>query len=233
MDFPMTITMMDCGATGMIENIFTNNIAPSGGSTSFSSLDSPSTTTSKSRNNTHKEHRRWRKTTPLPPDLKRSDVWVQVEVGRELKIDENLLDLAQQVQQETQDILGRTYMAKKQTARFLLKVFVVNVSDGGCTGTMAAASSNSGKKSTTWLGEAVVGLTWRIFSNAPIAMEPIMVDGGLVVLKQSLEVLDFFDIVNNHGNKCVLETLAPDCAYGIISRLGMATTQFYQPKSSE
>jgi hypothetical protein len=156
-----------------------------------------------------------------------------VEVGSELKIDRTLLVLALQVQQETQEILGRTYTAKKQTARYVLKVFVVSVSDGGLTGTMTAASMSSGKNSTTWLGEAVVGLGWRIFSNAPIAMEPTMVDGGLVIFKQALEVLDFFDIVNNRGDKIVLETLAPDCAYDIIARLGTATTQFYQPKSSE
>jgi hypothetical protein len=91
--------LLHCGA--YYQNVVLVRVPSSG--TSVSHVDSPSTATAstKSSNRTQKEHRRWRKKTALPTGLKRSDVWVKVEVGSELKMDQTLSGLAQKVQQET------------------------------------------------------------------------------------------------------------------------------------
>jgi hypothetical protein len=161
----------------------------------------------------------------LPHDLKRSDIYVQVDMSSGFKIMEDpSLDLGQQMRGVVEEIMYTTYTGSQETARFVLKVNVTMISDGGVVGTMMVSSQDF-----TWLGEAVVGLAWALFPNLPISVQDApKYEGGLVVTKQPLEVIDFLDFVENHGALCVVENLTPHCAHGVISQIGIGATKYYK-----
>jgi hypothetical protein len=171
----------------------------------------------------NKENRRWRNRIPLPEGLQRNEIYAHVEVVcSERKFDNSLLNLAENVRDVAQEILGRTYTSSQHSARFHLKVFVTTISDGGMLGTITAS-----EKKFTWLGEAVVALAWRLYSK-----ETKMYDGGMVTFKQQLGYDEFFHLIDNLGVTLVTEILAPECSYEIVSRVGVASTKCYEQSLS-
>ena len=200
--------------------------------TTTPALSSPNSTRSKGSQNNDKiqrEYRQWKERIPIPAGVSRSDISAHVSISSELQIEDSLLELANEVRDISQEILGRSYNAPKHSAKYHLRVLVMTISDGGMVGTMNATS-----KSFTWLGEAVVTLAWRLYSTSSLLLgrEAKMYDGGMVTLKQLLNYGEFFDTEDNHGIKIAKDVLASECAYEIMSQVGIGNTKFYTPKST-
>lgn len=261
----MSLSVRACalpGHGGYEEDMFGAETDISGSGSSSSSSLSSFTDYGNIRSPESTERYRWRNKLRLPPTVtRRSQICVKVNIAGSLLLEHPNEDLLYRTEEEIRGILHRTYTASYEQAELILSVYLVLMTDGGWTDTIAGASSSNDRtaeminlRKTTLesansitFGEAAVGLAWRIHSkcdatnkrrtgtrkeDGPTTGEkskPIIYDRGMILRKQPLseEELFLYMTSTNPGRQCVLEQLAPECAYDVISCVGIGATQFY------
>jgi hypothetical protein len=144
----------------------------------------------------------------LPGNVLKSDIHVHVDIDErarnpgQRRLEENILE-------EIQDDLATVYSASKDSAKFVLCIVIVVLTDGSLSRLLWDSYGVAGL--------AEIGLVWRLFEADNLKVY----EGGLVVQRQDFgySVLDFFRF---QGRACLLDKLVPRVANDVMSRIGGA-----------
>lgn len=154
---------------------------------------------------------------PLPPNLNRNEICAEVSLSGDLRNSTRALD--QEVQNNIQNVVGRTYPCSKENARFILKVCIEAVVDGSLVDAVNARANDA------WMGEVMVGLKWSLWPNSKLAEGPSRHAGGTVSARQDLTVGQFFDGKNQTAD--ALLAVADKAASIIVQQIGLGSTKYY------
>lgn len=103
--------------------------------------------------------------------------------------------------------LRMVYSASAQDAKYILATVIVLLTDGSLSQTFWDPESVAGL--------AEIGLVWRLFEA-----DNLKVYGGGLVVQRKDSGYGIWDVFANKGQACLLETLVPRVANGIMSRIG-------------
>lgn len=115
--------------------------------------------------------------------------------------------LEESVQIAITEDLRVVYSASVQDAKFILATVIVLLTDGSLSHTFWDTEGVAGL--------AEIGLVWRLFEADTLKVY----GGGLVVQKKDVGY-GIWDVFANKGQLCLLKTLVPRVADGIMSRIG-------------
>lgn len=111
------------------------------------------------------------------------------------------------VQTAITEDLRMIYSASAQDAKFILATVIVLLTDGSLSHTFWDTENVAGL--------AEIGLVWRLFEADNLKVY----GGGLIVQRKDFGC-SIWDVFANKGQDCLLETLVPRVANGIMSRIG-------------
>jgi hypothetical protein len=115
--------------------------------------------------------------------------------------------LEESVQTAITEDLRMVYSASAQDAKFILATVIVLFTDGSLSRTLWDSEGVAGL--------AEIGLVWRLFEA-----DNLKVYGGGLVVKKKDVGYGIWDVFANKGQACLLESLVPRVANGIMSRIG-------------
>jgi hypothetical protein len=147
----------------------------------------------------------------LPSNVLKSDIHVHVDIDERARnpgqrpLEENILEAIK-------DDLSTVYSASKDSAKLVLCIVIVVLTDGSLSRIFWDSDGVAGL--------AEIGLTWRLFEAEDLKVY----EGGLLVQRQDFgySVLDFFRF---QGRALLLDKLVPRVANDVMSRIGGANEE--------
>lgn len=164
-----------------------------------------------------KDQRTWR-VHPLPYGIRQNIIRARVLVGGPLKASPQFCRVANQCKGVIQAHLDQLYTGNDFTARYVLRVYIDTLSDGGFSGTFDGTA-----KGVVKLGEAYLGLCWALWPNNTLhGKESCCCVGGAVASRVHLSPIQQWLLdINNHGNRALIEDLAPEAVSLLFDQVGV------------
>ena len=144
----------------------------------------------------------------LPPKTVESEIHVRVDIDQKLDCGK----FGEIISSAIQNDLSAIYTADSQSAKFVLCVVIVAMTDGSLFRSLSAKDGV--------MGLAELGVVWRLFE----ADDLTLYDGGLVVkshdvVRWTTKIIDLSDPLGIRGRQFLLNKLAPAVANDIMSRI--------------
>lgn len=158
-----------------------------------------------------------RQTYSLPNHIKKSDIFVSVDIdygsaSASMKRRLNQVQLEEQIKDAIRDDLQAVYSAtNKESAKLILCIVVVLVTDGSLTRSIMDSDGVAGL--------AEIGLVWRLFEPDGLKVY----NGGLEVQSEDFGY-HLAELFVNRGQQCLFDKLVPRVANSIMSRIGESNT---------
>jgi hypothetical protein len=147
----------------------------------------------------------------LPKNVLKSDIHVDVDIDErarnpgQRRLEDNILE-------DIQDDLATVYSASKDSAKLVLCIVIVVLTDGSLSRILYDSYGVAGL--------AEIGLVWRLFEADDLKVY----EGGLVVQRQDFGY-SVLDLLRFRGRSCLLDKLVPRVANDVMSRIGGANEE--------